>query len=315
MLQMGQIVSNTYKMLSIEKSTNNYILYTAENLKTSSKCNVRQIYSNDFEFYKQSYDTLRNVSHDNLQKVLDFFITEECIFLVQEHIDGKYIRDVLQEKADDHESLSMNLIIKWALELAMAMEHLYNLNIPQVDYNINMENMLIDSENNLHVVDLDLQFDVTTERETSMQKNIQHIGEVLNTIINSGVEVKGNLNVAKEILEKFHNGTYKDYQSIISDLNTCILQLRKNNNRALVSTAVIMVVFFAVALYLIAKSFSTNLMLLVFAVVFILIDIILALTLDTSLLHYKNIEKKTTNNSKQFDIVKSITIINTDDTI
>lgn len=302
MLNVNQTLIDTYRILSIDKSSSDYMIYSAENIKTNSKCSVRQIYSKNIERYQQIFDILKTITNDNFQKSLDFFTLNDCIYIIQESIDGKYIDEIINN--DKTDTLNIGSILKWTLELTLCIEYLYKLN---VHHNLDFQNLII-KNNRLILSNLDINLDDISQ----LQADLNFIGKFLELLYNK-LENK-NMTLIDNIIDGCKSNSYTDYNALIQDINVAITQQKKINSTSFIVKLCMIVLFLTLAVVMSNLALKINSIFLIISIIFVFIGILLLTSLDTNLLFY-NHKKASKKNKYQFEVIKNITIVNTNDVI
>ena len=122
---MTEIISSTYEIL--EKlgaggGGNVYLAYHRRlNKKVVLKADKRKL-TTKMDFLRREVDILKNLSHQYIPQVYDFFIEDETIYTVMEYIDGESLDRPLKRG----EKFSQKQVIFWAVELLQALSYLHN---------------------------------------------------------------------------------------------------------------------------------------------------------------------------------------------
>lgn len=153
MLQKGYILSNRYEIIEKIGAGGMSIVYKA-------KCNklqryvaikvLREEFVSDEEFvsrFRVEAQSAASLSHSNILNIFDVGNEENLYYIVMEYIQGKTLKQIIDEQAP----FSSSRVLKIALDIASALQHAHKNNIVHRD--IKPQNILVTDEGVLKVAD------------------------------------------------------------------------------------------------------------------------------------------------------------------
>jgi len=118
--------------------------------------NVRR---QSLERFEKEARILRQLDHNQIVKLIDFFVEDHRGYLVLEHIDGQSLREkVLSEGA-----LSESAVRLLALQMCKMQNYLHSLTPPVVHRDFTPDNLILHKDGTLKLVD----FNVAQQKETT----------------------------------------------------------------------------------------------------------------------------------------------------
>lgn len=143
---------------------NEYILSLFETLTIISKNNkntvelVKSSLDNNIYIKKtlkiyniNVYNTLKELNNKSLPKIYYIIEDNSSLILIEEFINGKTLEDIIE----DNDPLSIDLSIKYILDLISALSLLHNLNPPIIHRDIKPSNIIITNDGILKLIDFD----------------------------------------------------------------------------------------------------------------------------------------------------------------
>jgi serine/threonine-protein kinase len=107
------------------------------------------------QFYREA-STLARLDFPNLPKVSDFFSEGERDYLVMDFVPGRDLKTILDEARQNGEYLPESDVIKWALQLADALDYLHRQQPPIIHRDIKPSNIRLMETGLLKLVDFGL---------------------------------------------------------------------------------------------------------------------------------------------------------------
>ena len=107
------------------------------------------------QFYREA-STLARLDFPNLPKVSDFFSEGERDYLVMDFVPGRDLKTLLDEARQNGEFLPEGEVIKWALQLAEALDYLHRQQPPIIHRDIKPSNIRLMESGLLKLVDFGL---------------------------------------------------------------------------------------------------------------------------------------------------------------
>ena len=111
---------------------------------------LKSQYSDDIEFvnkFKQEASSAASLSHNNIVGIYDIGSENNINYIVMEYIDGKTLKQIINENG----SLGFNASIDIAIQIAKALECAHNNNIIHRD--VKPHNILVTRDGNIKVTD------------------------------------------------------------------------------------------------------------------------------------------------------------------
>ncbi len=101
------------------------------------------------EMFQREANLLCSVSHRNIAQVYDYFVESDRHYMVLQHIDGRTLRDYVQEFGRQDQGTAL----RWAIELAATLKYLHNLEPPVIHRDLTPDNIIIRKDGSLCVID------------------------------------------------------------------------------------------------------------------------------------------------------------------
>lgn len=104
-------------------------------------------------------DILKNLKHEYLPQVLDFFELDGDVYTVMDFIPGQSFKGMLA----DGKKFTQSQILKWFDQLCQAVEQLHKQNPPIIHGDIKPDNIMLTPEDNICLIDFNVSGDMTDE--------------------------------------------------------------------------------------------------------------------------------------------------------
>lgn len=122
---MSEIIASTYELIGKLGSGGGGTVYLANHLRLGKKvvlkADKRKITTRP-ELLRREVDVLKELHHEYIPQVYDFFAENETVFTVMDYIDGesldKYLKQGIRFAQPD--------VIKWAIEVLKALDYLHS---------------------------------------------------------------------------------------------------------------------------------------------------------------------------------------------
>jgi len=114
--------------------------------------------SNEFRAM-QEIKCLTSLSHPNIVGFLSYHRTEDCIYIIQELVNGISLLDYLKHKGN---RINTGAALHIFFQAAMAVEYLHNNGVYHRD--LKLENMIVDINGSVQIIDFDLAHKVSDIR-------------------------------------------------------------------------------------------------------------------------------------------------------
>ena len=127
-------------------------VYIARNDKVG-RCIIKFI-THDIGKISYEHETLKNLYHIHLPKIIDIFTNETGIYLVESYIEGRNLGDIIKDVAASNKVFNPSLIIDWAKQLCDVYSYLHNLpDSPIYHFDIKPENIMVTHGDSLVPID------------------------------------------------------------------------------------------------------------------------------------------------------------------
>lgn len=104
-------------------------------------------------------DILKNLKHEYLPQVLDFFELDGDVYTVMDFIPGQSFKGMLA----DGRKFTQSQVLKWFDQLCQAVEQLHRQNPPIIHGDIKPDNIMLTPEDNICLIDFNVSGDMTDE--------------------------------------------------------------------------------------------------------------------------------------------------------
>lgn len=111
------------------------------------------------ESFEQEARMLRQLDHDRIVRLIDFFVEDHRGYLVLEHIDGRSLREIVLDSGP----FSEGKVIELALQMCEMQKYLHGLTPPVVHRDFTPDNLILRKDGTLKLVD----FNVAQQKETT----------------------------------------------------------------------------------------------------------------------------------------------------
>jgi len=166
-LKKGEILHERYLIREQVGQGGTGSIYLAEDTRLEGRlCALKEVEHNQalpthiFEQAREQFfreaSVLARLDHPNLPKVSDFFSDGPRDYLVMDYVPGKDLRERMLEARRNKNFLSENEIIRWAAQIADALNYLHQQNPPIVHRDIKPSNLKIMPSALIKLVDFGL---------------------------------------------------------------------------------------------------------------------------------------------------------------
>lgn len=156
MLQIGSIIDDKYRILSLVGKGGMSAVYLAINEKANKPWAIKEIRKDgkqDFEIVKQSLivetDLLKKLKHPNLPSIVDIIDQDENFLIVMDYIEGVTLKAILDEDG----AQSQEDVVNWALQLCDVLEYLHTRQPAIIYRDMKPANIMLKSDGEVVLID------------------------------------------------------------------------------------------------------------------------------------------------------------------
>jgi serine/threonine protein kinase len=107
------------------------------------------------QFYREA-SVLARLDHPNLPKVSDYFSEDEQDYLVMDYVPGEDLRSLMQQARKKGKMLPQTDVLRWAAQIADALEYLHGQDPPVIHRDIKPSNLKLTPSGLVKLVDFGL---------------------------------------------------------------------------------------------------------------------------------------------------------------
>jgi eukaryotic-like serine/threonine-protein kinase len=166
-LKKGEVLRDRYKIREQIGQGGTGSIYLAEDTRLEGRlCALKEVEHNralPTEFIEQAREqffreasVLARLDHPNLPKVSDYFSDGPRDYLVMDYVPGKDLRERMLEARRNKTFLSENEVLRWAVQLADALNYLHQQDPPIIHRDIKPSNLKITPSGLIKLVDFGL---------------------------------------------------------------------------------------------------------------------------------------------------------------
>jgi len=104
------------------------------------------------EIFEKEARLLKELSHPNVVKLVDYFVEDHRAYLVLEHIDGKSLRQIVQQEGARAEDEVRSL----AAQMCAILEYLHSQSPPVVHRDFTPDNLILRKDGTLKLIDFNV---------------------------------------------------------------------------------------------------------------------------------------------------------------
>ena len=152
--QTGQILNNRYRIVELLSQGSFGAVYCVLDIDLETRCALKENLDTSTEAKRQFMEeaqTLVQLSHSNLPKVIDHFIIPgQGQYLVTEYVEGEDLQQMLDNR---WEPLQEDLVLPWIEQVCDALSYLHSQEPPIIHCDIKPTNIKITPEGKAMLVD------------------------------------------------------------------------------------------------------------------------------------------------------------------
>lgn len=166
-LKNGEILRDRYKVREQIGQGGTGNIYLADDLRLQGRlCALKEVEHNQAlptEMFEQAREqffreasVLARLDHPNLPKVSDYFAVDSRDYLVMDYVPGKDLRERMQEARRNKTFLPEKEVLRWAVQIADALNYLHNQDPPIIHRDIKPSNIKLTPSGLVKLVDFGL---------------------------------------------------------------------------------------------------------------------------------------------------------------
>jgi serine/threonine-protein kinase len=166
-LKKGEILRERYQIREQIGQGGTGSIYLAEDTRLQGRlCALKEVEHDQVlpteiltqsreQFFREA-SVLARLDHPNLPKVSDYFSEGTYDYLVMDYVPGKDLRERMQEARRNKTFLPENEVLRWAVQIADALNYLHNQEPPIIHRDIKPSNIKITPSGLVKLVDFGL---------------------------------------------------------------------------------------------------------------------------------------------------------------
>ncbi|MBL8050396.1 MAG: serine/threonine protein kinase [Anaerolineales bacterium] len=166
-LKNGEVLRERYTIQEKIGQGGTGNIYLAEDNRLQGRlCAIKEVEHNQtlpsdiFEQAREQFfreaSVLARLDHPNLPKVSDYFSEDMRDYLVMDYVPGKDLRQLMQEARRNKTFLAEDEVLRWAVQIAEALDYLHHQNPPIIHRDIKPSNIKITPSGLVKLVDFGL---------------------------------------------------------------------------------------------------------------------------------------------------------------
>lgn len=165
MLEKGKVINGTYTIMEEIGSGGGGVVYKAYHERLKIQVVVKQIKEDVKGILegRAEADILKRLKHTYLPRVYDFLEDDGEIYTVMDFIPGKSLDKVLMETKE----IPPKQVLKWANQLAEALDYLHSQNPPIIHSDIKPANIMLTPEGDICLIDFNISLVFDSSMRTS----------------------------------------------------------------------------------------------------------------------------------------------------
>ncbi len=158
MLEIGSLIDEKYKILSVVGHGGMSVVYLAINERANKTWAVKEIRKDgvsDFEVVKQGLivetEMLKSFEHPHLPSIIDVIDSEDSFIIVMDYIQGKSLEQVLKNSNDAPQNREN--VLEWAKQLCDVLGYLHTRDNPIIYRDMKPANVMLRPDGNVMLID------------------------------------------------------------------------------------------------------------------------------------------------------------------
>ncbi len=101
------------------------------------------------DLFKREAQLLARIDHPRIAKIYDFFVEDDHHFLLMEFLEGRNLRQYVQEHGPQKESMSL----VWAKQIAEILTYLHEMQPPILHRDLTPDNLIVEADGAISLID------------------------------------------------------------------------------------------------------------------------------------------------------------------
>lgn len=101
---------------------------------------------------KKEFELMKTLEHDNIVRYYDLFVEDHRCYLVLEHLEGKSLRQLVEDQG----ALAEDQILALAEQMALILKHLHSQDPVLIHRDFSPDNLILDKSGKLKLIDFNL---------------------------------------------------------------------------------------------------------------------------------------------------------------
>ncbi len=144
---VGQIALGGLSAIYLAQTDDNRICVLKESVVPfSSEDEARKV---ALDLFKREAQLLARIDHPRIAKIYDFFIEDDHHFLLMEFLEGRNLRQYVQENGPQKENMSL----VWAKQIAEILAYLHEMQPPILHRDLTPDNLIVEDDGAISLID------------------------------------------------------------------------------------------------------------------------------------------------------------------
>ncbi len=165
MLNIGDVLDNKYRVVSLLGKGGMGYVYLAENIKLGNKWAVKEVTvsKNKKTGIQIESEILKRLNHRSLPRIVDLIEYKNNLYIVEDYFEGANLKEIIKTKGACKEEN----VLKWAVQLCDILHYLHSFKPNPIIYrDMKPGNIIIDKQNNVKLVDLGIAREYREENDS-----------------------------------------------------------------------------------------------------------------------------------------------------
>lgn len=156
MLEIGSVIDEKYKILSVIGHGGMSTVYLAINEKANKPWAIKEVRKDgvqNFEIVRQSLmvetDMLKKLSHKGLPSIVDVIDKDDNFLIVMDYIEGNTLKSLLKEQG----AQKQEDVVDWAIQLCDVLKYLHERPTPIIYRDLKPANIMLKSDGSVILID------------------------------------------------------------------------------------------------------------------------------------------------------------------